>query len=260
MRAFDWNGLNLQSYPFTVTATNIFDSPKVQVTSVELARADGVIDLYRKLGNREIDVTGQIKSTNEVDADLALDLFKKRVLSYIGSGSLSFGFADMTRTYTGKAVNSIITRSRTDISRMGYSFQVHTEKPYALDDAGSLQFIPTTVVATSSATIATTNDATYLASPYLTLQFNTVPGGSASATISIRNPQTSETLEITTNLTNGTTITIDTDKKRTFKGSEEIYASGIYPEWLPEGGLLDYSDNLATRNVTVSGNYMRKWL
>lgn len=260
MRGFDWNNLNLQGDPFRVTATDVFDSPTVDVTSADPTRADGIIQLYRKLGGRDITVAGLIRAADEMTADLALDTLKKKVLTYRGKGELGVVIAGKRRYWIGIAKNNTITRKNTDVSRMGYSFQVETEKPYALDQDGSVSFAPATVVTSPYATLGTQNEGTYLAAPEVTIQIGTVPGGVATADFTIKNPETNEEVTFTATVKNGDTLLIDTNKRRIFQNTTEIYGVGVFPEWLPEGGLLDYADTLASRSVTVSATYMRKWL
>lgn len=260
MRAFDWNQLNLQSDPFRVTASDVFDAPSVDITSADPTRADGIIQLYRKLGGRNITVAGLIRSESELAADLALDQLKKKVLTYRGKGELGVVIAGKRRYWIGIAKNATISRKNTDVSRMGYSFQVDTEKPYALDEDGAVSFAPATIITSPYATIGTQNEATYLAAPLITIQITTVPTGTATGTFTLKNPETNEEIEFTATVKNGDTITVDCDKLRIFQNSTEIYGAGLFPEWLPEGGLLDYTDTLASRTVTVSATYMRKWL
>lgn len=260
MRAFDWNNLNLQSDPYRVTATNVFDAPQIDITSADPTRADGVIHLYRKLRGREIDVSGLIRAASELDADYALDTLKKKILTYRGKGELGVSIGGKRRFWTGIIGNQTIGRKNTDVSRMTYSFQLSTEKPYALDEDGSVSFAPATVVTSPYATLGTQNDGTYLAAPEITIQVGTVPGGTATADFTIKNPETNEEITFTATVKNGDTLFINTDKRRIFQNSTEIYGVGVFPEWLPEGGLLDYADTLASRSVTVSATYMRKWL
>lgn len=260
MRQFDWNALNLQADPFRVTATNVFDSPSIDITKADPTRADGVIHLYRKLGGRDINVAGLIRSDSEQGADTALDLLKKRALTYRGTGELGVVIAGKRRFWRGAITNHAINRKNTDVSRMGYSFVVETEKPYALDVDGAVQFAAATVVTSPYATLGTINDGTYLAAPVVTIQITTVPSGTATGTFSIRNPETNEEVTFEATVSNGDTITVDCDKRRIFQNTTELYGTGIFPEWLPEGGLLDYNDTLVSRTVTVSATYMRKWL
>ena len=170
MRAFDWNSLNLQSDPFRVTSTNAFDTPEVDITSADPTRADGVIQLYRKLSNRSITVGGLIRSDSELGADTALDLFKKKTLTYRGKGELGIVIAGKRRYWTGIARNIAVGRKNTDVSRATYSFQVETEKPSAYDEDGAIQFAAATVVTSPYASIGTLNDGTYLAAPVITIQ------------------------------------------------------------------------------------------
>ena len=261
MRAFDWNTLNLQSAPFRVIASNVFDAPSVDINKADPTRADGVVHLFRKMGGRVITVSGSIRVENdELATDTAIDLLKKKTLSYRGTGELGVVIAGKRRYWTGRATNVTIGRKNTDVSRATYGFQVECEKPYGLDQDGLVPFMPTTVVTSQYASIGTQNDGTYLAAPVTTLGVTSVPGGSATTTITLSNPETNEELQFTLTLKNGDTIQIDCDKRQIFQNTTKIYWSGVFPEWLPEGGLFNYADTLASRNITASGNYMRKWL
>jgi len=258
-RYFDWNSLDLTALPFRVTKTNVFSAPQIDITTADPTRADGIIQLYRKIKHREITLEGLIRTDSAMAADTARDLLLKRLYYMRGKGALTFAASGMKRTFTGGIMNVIVPREGQDISRMAYSFQMMTDNAYATDDAGLIQFASPTVISSPYASIATQNDGTYLAAPVITLQVTSVPSGSALSTFSIRNPQTNESLTFTTTVENGDTITIDCDKLQTFRNSTRLDPTGTYPEWLPEGGLIEYSDSLATRSISLSANYMRKW-
>ena len=260
MRPFDWSGLSLQTENYRVIETDVFDAPSINITSADPVRTDGLMQLYRTLKARTINVKGLVLGADQASADAALDLIKKRFYSRRGKGTLGVGFADHTRYFDGGIQNFGISRSNVDVSRMAYSFQLQTEKPYAYDSLGAQTFVSSTAITTAYATLATMNNGTYLAAPVITIQFTTVPSGSAAGTFSVKNPDTGETLTFDATVKNGDTITIDCAAVQVFQNSTEIFAQGLFPEWLPECGLLEYTDTLASRTASLSATYMRRWL
>lgn len=74
MRKFNWSGLSLNDGAFRVRETNLFDAAEMQVATEDLARDDGLVQLYERMGGRQIEFSGYIRAEDQDSADAAIDM------------------------------------------------------------------------------------------------------------------------------------------------------------------------------------------
>lgn len=262
MRKFNWSqGINFNDGNFRIQSTDLFSAPEVQITEEDLARADGVVQLYDKLGGRTINFGGLLRGTDQASADQLIDQLKRYSLNLRGgTGVMAVDFPEGDRLWRGKIINLIVGRSSTDISRATFSFQLKTPKPAAESSLGLIPFVTggAKVISASAATFQVYNQATYLAKPTITLTVGAITSGIVG--FSIGNPDTSQTVTFEAYVQAGDAITIDCYEERVFVNTLEVRARGSFPAWLPDYGLMDYNDTTSTRTVTLNGVYMPRYL
>lgn len=259
MRKFNWSGLSLNDGAFRVRETNLFDAAEMQVATEDLARDDGLVQLYERMGGRQIEFSGYIRAEDQNSADAAIDMLKKRLTYVRGVGAMTVDFPEGDRVWFGKVINKNIGRSNTDISRATYSFVLQTPKPYGSAATGLQEFAPAQTITTSAITAQVNNIGTYLAKPLITLTITS--NSDELAEFRIGNPETSQYVSFTaSNLQPGDAITIDCDLSKVFHNSEELRPFGVFPAWLPEIGLIEYNDSMTTRSVIMTTGFIPRYL
>lgn len=95
--------------------------------------------------------------------------------------------------------------------------------------------------------------------PVITITLNSLTGGT-SKTLHIENTANSQAVDITRTWSNGDVVVIDSTTKKITVNSAEIEYDGAIPEFEPGSGTLLYSDNLTTRNVSISAVYKKRYI
>ena len=260
MRKFNLTGLSLNDGSFRVRETNLFNAAETEIATEDLARDDGLVQLYERMGGRQIEFAGYIRADDQNSADAAIDLLKKR-MTYVSGGiqAMTVDFPEGDRVWHGKIINKNISRNNTDVSRAGFSFVLQTPKPYGSSAAGLQQFAPAQTITSSAITAQVNNVGTYLAKPLITLTIT--DASDTSAEFRIGNPETSQYVSFSaSNLQPGDAITIDCDLSKVFHNSEELRPFGVFPAWLPEIGLIEYNDSMTTRSVIMTTGFIPRYL
>jgi hypothetical protein len=262
MRKFAWSqGLDFNNGSYRIQSTDIFSAPEVQISEEDLARADGVVQLYDKLGGRTINFGGIIRGSSQNDADNLIDNLKRKTLNLRSdTGVMAVDFPEGDRLWRGKITNLIIGRRNTDVSRATFSFQLRTPKPAADSALGLQPFITggAKTVISSSNSYQVINAGSYLGKPVISLTVNSIT--TAVVGFSIGNPYTGQTVSFEALVKTGDAITIDCDQQKIFVNTQEVRAIGNFPAWLPDVGLMDYNDTTTSRNITIDGVYMPRYL
>jgi len=262
MRQFRWStGLEFNTGMFRIQSTDVFSAPEVQVTEEDLARADGVVQLYDKLGGRVINFGGLIRGLDQDQADTAIDVLKSKTLNLRGGvGEMAIDFPEGDRIWRGKITNLNIGRSSTDISRATFSFQLRCPKPAAESSLGLIPFLTggSKTVISSSNSYQVYNQGTYIAKPVITFTVGAIT--TSIVGFSIGNPNTSQTVSFEALVKTGDAITIDCEAETVFVNTTEVRPFGSFPSWLPEYGLIDYNDTTTTRSILIDGVYIPKYL
>lgn len=96
--------------------------------------------------------------------------------------------------------------------------------------------------------------------PVITLAFDTAPG--SFGTFSLDNPNTGQTLTVSSIISSSDEFVIDCRTKTVKRnGSDVRVLDGAFPEWKRgEAGVLDYSDTLASRIVSLEGYYNPRYV
>lgn len=262
MRKFNWiQGINFNDGAYRIQSTDIFSAPEVQISEEDLARADGVVQLYDKLGGRTINFGGLLRGASEADADTLIDNLKRRTLNLRGgTGVMAVNFPEGDRLWRGKITNLVIGRKSTDVSRATFSFQLRTPKPAADSALGLQQFVSggAKTVISSSNSFQVNNAGSYIAKPIITFSVNAIT--TSIVGFSIGNPYTGQTISFEAPVKNGDAITIDCDQQKVFVNTQEVRVFGNFPAWMPDIGLMDYNDTTTSRNITLDGVYMPRYL
>lgn len=260
MRKFNLTGLSLNDGSFRVRETNLFNAAETEIATEDLARDDGLVQLYERMGGRQIEFAGYIRADDQNSADAAIDLLKKR-MTYVSGGiqAMTVDFPEGDRVWHGKIINKNISRNNTDVSRAGFSFVLQTPKPYGSAATGLQQFAEAQTITSSAITAQVNNIGTYLAKPLITL---TVTSASdAAAEFRLGNPETGQYVSFSVaDLQVGDAIVIDCDLNKVFHRSDEIRPFGVFPSWLPEIGLIEYNDSMTSRNVIMTTDFIPRYL
>ncbi len=258
-RKFNFSGLDLNDgSTFRITETSIFGMADIEIVTADLARADGLVQLYDRLAGRLIDFSGQIRTTSQNDTDIAIDALKRR-LRYGSSGIMTVDFPEGDRLFYGKVININISRSSTDISRATFSFQLQTPSPVSSSSVGMLDFCEVQNITASAITASTRNVGTYLAKPIVTINIG-VNTQNQFAEFRIGNPETSQYVSFSAVVDSNDSIRIDCEAQKIFLNTQEIKPSGAFPSWLSDGGFIEYNDSMSSRSVILTAQYNPKYL
>jgi len=258
-KSFIFKGFDLQAYPYkTVQATNLYDAPKVDNTSFELARSDGSVTVASRYASKNFTLSGNIQVTTTADLEGAIDALKLALLNQTGDVVASWGAG--FRYFTAKCLNVLITRGQADATRCTWSAQFLMDQPFSTDNITRDLITAVTGNTAGSLTVSTSNFGTHPANPLILLTLTDINPNNADVTITIGNPATNDTMSFTSRFADGDVITMDTLKKQIFKNSTLLPGIGNFPSWAPGSGLLTYSDTGASRTISMTAQYIARFI
>lgn len=258
-KPMSFKGFDLQADPYRVSDYGeLFNGPSVDVTSYELARSDGAVDVFKRLKGRSFTLTGYIKATSAANLEAAFDQIKLAMLEQ--QGDLATAYAGSTRYYNALCQNIGITRNASDISQSVWSAQFWMAQPFATDNVTRNLITALTGQTAGSLNLSAINNGTYLANPYIQITLTALEPNTSDVSITIGNPATNQNITITDQFADGDVLTIDTLNKQIFNGSTLLPGVGNFPDFLPGSGLLSYSDTATSRTIDISATYEARYL
>lgn len=248
----------LSAGAYQATDTDAFSAPLKDVTIIELARADGSLQLLDRLKGRNIVVEGWIVTDSVTELRDAMDALKALML--VGEQPLRVTESGSYREWSSAKLNNVaITRGGQDVTFCRFSAEFFSKNPFAIDGAtDALVSIAAQTAATSLTNISP--GGSYYAAPEISITLTALEPNTTPVSIVIGNPSTSQYLTITATFADGDVITVDTLNHRVFLNSTLISVEGQFPIWMPGAGSFDYSDSASSRTVAISVTNQRKWL
>lgn len=251
-----FSDLNMMSGNFITTDSDHYNPPVTEVKVVELARADGNVQLLDRLKGRVINVKGNIKADTSLELRESMDNLAAYLLK---SGKLRFTEDYNYREWDAKLANMTIRREPQQINTASYSLQFISEKPYAVSGYTD-ELVNLSNVTTSSLSEALTVYGSYPAYTAITITLNSITPTDSDVSLYIENPSTGQMLTITDTFANGDTITIDIERRLAFLNSTLISPEGDFPVWFNGAGTFSYSDNATTRDIDILVTNVRRYL
>lgn len=237
----------------TVTSTNVYDSPHNRIQADELAEADGALIVKQQYSSKTFTVEGIIRKSTVSELEAALDAFK--VAMAAKNQAFDIDYAGSTRRYLANAQNVTVAKRLTSAG-----FSVEFLSPdgmgWSLD---TTSLLTPTGVSSSNVDLPVTTQGTYMVAPLITVDLNTVSGGTAK-TLTISNGSTLRGLSVQRNWTSGDVLEIDSLNKTVYVNNAVAPFTGQFPVWAAGEGVLTYLDDLTSRDVTIEATYTRRWL
>ena len=238
-----------------VVETDVYSAPSNAIQADALAEQDGSLVVKQRYLSKTFKVEGIIRKDSIVELEVAIDLFKAAMSSR--NQAFDIDYAGGIRRYLANAQNVIVTRTKRMTSA---AFSVEFHNPDGVGwDIGSTALIASVGITGSNVSIPVTVGGTYQADPMITVVVNTATGGT-NKTITISNDVSLRGLSIRRNWANGDQLEIDCLNKTVFVNDLAVEFTGQFPKWEPGAGALGYLDDLASRDVTITSSYTRRWL
>ncbi|MDI9934681.1 phage tail family protein [Rhodococcus sp. IEGM 1351] len=250
-----YGDFDLQTEEVTTTSTDVYSSPRNNVQADKLAESDGAVIVKTAYEPKTFTAEGYLRTDTVEDTQRLMDDFK--VALSVPNQAFDIDHAGDTRRYVATAQNVIITNPR-GRTRAGFSVEFLCPSGVGSDTYASV-LLASKNFSTSTATLGITAGGTYQVEPIITLTVNTVTGGTAK-TITVNNDVTRRGLAVTRTWSNGDVLEIDSLNKTIFVNNVPVNFSGQFPVWKPGVGSIGYVDDLTTRDVTVTADYIRRWL
>jgi hypothetical protein len=248
--------LNLTTGDYRVSDTDAYSPAQAQVKTVELARADGNVQLLDRLQGRTINMSGTINTDTSLNLREAMDTLNVFLLE---SGKLRMTEDGNYREWTAKLANIVIRRGAQELTRATWSAQFISEKPYA-ESGYTDELINSTGITAASSTLPLTVYGSYPAYADITITINDIDPDTSDVTFYIENQATGQQLAITGTFVAGDTITINTLRRLIFHNSTLVNGEGDYPIWFNGAGNLVLSDSATTRDVDILVENTRRYV
>lgn len=255
MRAVVFEALDMQTANILTTQTDAFSAPPRSISSAELARFDGAVELFRRYGSRNISLSGWLVEDSITSNDELMDQLK---LYLNRTGNLDIGFAGGTRRWYGTMQNVVINQDNGEVSKAQWSAQLFCANPFATDTTSAELFNVTTTDGSKIQGLSALGTA--YAIPVIEVTITAISPNNSDVTMTFGNPGESRLLSITRTFTAGDTITINPLTGQVFHNTTLVEADGQFPIWVPGSGTFEYGDTAATRNVTIVATYEKRFL
>lgn len=255
--AVSYDGFDLTSGFYRVRELNPVGSPTKNTVLLPLARTDGSLRVFQSYESKTIVVSGQIVATTRAELEGAIDTLKVQLRRE--SGDLQYDWGTGVRIHNCTVTNFSIDRKPENISFVPYTIVFECESPFATD--GVTDTIVNNVNVTSALEyLALTIDGTYDANPVITVAITAINPSVTASQLTFGNSINSQYLTVEEIFAPGDVITIDCDNYRVFHNGVFIKATGQFPFFAVGAGVLEYSDNCVSRNITVTATAERRYL
>lgn len=259
MRGVEFNAFDLQADPYRVVDTDAFSGPQREIIFKELARTDNAVSVFRRFKSRDITLQGVINGASSDAVDQAIDDLKLKLL-LAAQGNLDIDWAGGIRRWRAECKNVIISRASGDLSRAAFNAQFFCEKSFATDGQALAELLDETVTS-GDIPYSVSPGGTYMASPVFTLTINSIDPDDSAVAITIGNPISSEYLTIPDRTYGaGDELIINCDTREVLHNSVPVASEGDFPAWAPGNGSVEYSDDATTRNISLLGEYEKRFM
>lgn len=255
--AVSFEGFDLTSGFYRVNKLNPIGSSNKSTTLLPLARADGSLRVFQSYDSKNIVVEGQIVTSSRTELEGAIDTLKAELRKE--EGDLQYDWGSGVRIHRCTVTEFSIDRQPENISFVPYRIVFECESPFATD--GTTDTIVNNVNVTAAlAYLNLTVGGTYDANPVITVTITAINPSVTASQLTFGNTVNSQYLTVEEIFTAGDVLTIDCDNYRVFHNGVFKKATGQFPSFAVGAGVLEYSDNCTTRNITVTATAERRYL
>lgn len=250
-----YDGFSFADNELVLTTFNHMILPDRDNQIEKIAGRDGAVLVQSELGTKPIPMEGYYIGESRIDAENMYDTLTQ-MLNRV-ERPLYIPHAGGSRKFIATVQNAVIEHPM-GLNRLTFSFEFIVPSGGS-EDEEAVELIAPTVITNPTATIPLSVLGSIDARPLLTLEFNSVTGGT-NKTVSIRNAQDYIGLQITRDWLSGDTLTIDSQNFQMYINGVLTEPNGRMPKWSAGAGSLYYSDSFTTRSVEISGEYTPKYL
>ena len=213
------------------------------------ANRDGADLVQSLLGTKPIVIAGYYAPNTILEAQNMYDILVQALNRQ--QRPLYVPHAGSTRKFIVTPENVIIKQPN-GLNRITFSFEFVVPEGASKSDTAIILVSQT--ITSSTANIPLTVQGSTKARPIITMQYNSVTGGTAGV-VSVRNARDFIGISVTGNFVTSDTLTVDSENFQIFKGTTLLPPVGRLPSWEAGSGALYYSDTFASRSVTITATY-----
>lgn len=251
-----FDGANLEIVPgLTVLSTNPYIPAKRKLSIESLARSNKSKITGAFYDKRTITVRVGIAQPTRALVETALDTLmgllqgQDKILILQQSGGL--------RKYTSTLADVVIERGGGSYLEMDLVFETSDHFGYDINPTLLLQVTNfTSYQKTDQITVGGSAD---WQAPVITITWSAISGGT-SASVSVGNGETGQTITVTRTYTAGDVLEVDSLNQTVKVNGIEVSFSGAFPEWAPGIGYLTYLDTFTARTFSNTTRHYRRWV
>jgi hypothetical protein len=254
-----FNTFNLQAGNIITREITHDQAPDRQVFDAPRTRAPGSKLTAAYFTKKIIKVKGTLIGTTVSGMDGLADQVRQNVAPF--QCNLDIGFAGSTRRYLATAIQPITIDRPSPVATYA-DFEIDFEAADYASDTGTTTLLSgTTVSGTSTISASTTFSGTAQEqAPQVTITLVSGGGLTSNKNMTLTNPANGLAVTITRNWAFNDVVVIDCAAKTvTVNGTLTDY-TGSFPTWVPGAATIQYSDNFASRKISMSALHTKLWL
>lgn len=255
--AISYDGFDLNNSTYKTVDIDPMGSPNKSTVLLNIARADGSLRVFESYESKNIVLAGIISSDTKQNLELAIDALKLHMRRESGLLQYEWGNGVRIHKCTVKSLN--IDRGQSNISFTPYSMVFECESPFATDGITDI-IVNNENIAVSPKNFNVTLNGTYDARPILTFSIVAISPSVTASQITIGNAANNQYLTVEAIFAPGDTLVVDCDKYRVFHNGVFIKSLGQFPYFAAGNGVIEYTDNCASRNINLSATAERRYL
>ncbi|MDV7992056.1 phage distal tail protein [Rhodococcus sp. IEGM 1374] len=249
-----FGAFNLQDDRVRTVETDVYSPPKNDVQSDRLAGGDGAVIVKRSFDQKIFSIRGTLKADTREDLERLINEFNTAIFQ--PNQAFDIDYAGMVRRFVATAQNVIITTR--GFTTAGFSVEFVCPSGVGSDTFNTVM-LNATAVTTATASLAVNVGGTYKAEPTIRMTVNAVTGG-ATKRVAITNGSTQRGVSIVRTWAVGDVLEIDSLNKTIYVNNAPVDYIGQFPVWPAGAGVIGYVDEFTTREVTLNGFYVRRYL
>lgn len=252
-----FNGTSIQTNNILISDIGHDQLPTKKIYQETLTRADGGKITGIQYTDKSISLEGIIVGTSITDLDSRIDALKNTLSGQ--DQNMDIDYNGSTRRYIATLVNIIISRKDMGVMSAAFSAEFTLDNPFGRDTSTTTLLSGATITTTPSIQTFTAIGGTYTAHPAFTVTLNSGTG-LTSKTITLTNTSTGQFTSVTRTWTAGDILIVDSSAITVTVNGTAVDYLGVFPDYAVGSTQVTYSDSFTTRNVTLAGTYVRRFL
>ena len=232
---------------------NFNDLPERQIRTYKLARANKSVTTSAEYSLKNVSVNFHLRGCTRAESEAVLADLKALLRSVSKELIVSQGGTDIT--YAGATLDSINYRWFSNKIILTLNFEV--ANPIGYED--SYTSMVNTNITSQTASTAVDVDGSFDALPLITLDYNSVTGGTGKL-VTIKNEETGQALTIEQDFATSDSIEINVEQKTVVMNGATIDYTGIFLTFQPGTSAIGYLDTFTDRDVDLVVTYKKRYI